>query len=66
LALSKDIELKTRKITISEDEAMLRFSGGDARKLLNGTELVVLAEDGDNVEITNSKVLDRLQKNLAM
>ncbi len=65
-ALSKDIELKQRKITITEDQAMLRFSGGDARKLLNVLELVVQAEDGDTVEITNKKVLDRLQNNLAI
>lgn len=65
-ALEKDTELKNKKITIAEDEAMLRFSGGDARKLLNVLELVVQAEDGDEVEITNAKVLDRLQKNLAM
>jgi putative ATPase len=65
-AISKDIELKNKKITITEDEAMLRYSGGDARKLLNVLELVVQAEDGDEVEITNAKVLDRLQKNLAM
>jgi len=65
-ALTKDIELKTRKITITEDEAMLRFSGGDARKLLNVLELVVQAEDGEAVEITNKKVLDRLQNNLAL
>jgi putative ATPase len=65
-ALTKDIELKTRKITIAEDQAMLRFSGGDARKLLNVLELVVQAEDGETIEITNKKVLDRLQNNLAI
>lgn len=65
-ALTKDTELKTRKITIAEDQAMLRFSGGDARKLLNVLELVVQAEDGETVEITNKKVLDRLQNNLAI
>ncbi len=65
-ALSKDIELKNRKIIITEDEAMLRFSGGDARKLLNVIELVVQAEDSENIEITNKKVLDRLQNNLAI
>ncbi len=65
-AISKDNELKNKKITIAEDEAMLRFSGGDARKLLNVLELVVQAEDDDEIEITNAKVLDRLQKNLAM
>jgi putative ATPase len=65
-ALTKDVELKKRKITITEDQAMLRFSGGDARKLLNVLELVVLADDDDEVEITNKKVLDRLQNNLAI
>ena len=65
-ALEKDTELKNKKITIAEDEAMLRFSGGDARKLLNVLELVVQAEEGDAIEITNDKVLNRLQKNLAM
>lgn len=65
-ALTKDIELKKRKITIVEDQAMLRFSGGDARKLLNVLELVVLADEEDEVEITNKKVLDRLQNNLAI
>ncbi|HRX13376.1 MAG TPA: replication-associated recombination protein A, partial [Draconibacterium sp.] len=65
-ALKKDIELKKRKITIAEDQAMLRFSGGDARKLLNVLELVVLADENEEVEITNKKVLDRLQNNLAI
>lgn len=65
-AIRKDVELKTKKITIKEDAAMLRFSGGDARKLLNVLELVVLSEDGNNIEITNDKVIDRLQKNLVM
>ena len=65
-ALAKDPELKNKKITIAEDEAMLRFSGGDARKLLNVLELVVQAEEGNEIEITNDKVLNRLQKNLAM
>lgn len=65
-ALTKDIELKKRKITIAEDQAMLRFSGGDARKLLNVLELVVLADNDDIIEITNKKVLDRLQNNLAI
>ncbi len=66
LALKKDIELKKKKISVKEDQAMLRFSGGDARKLLNVLELVVLAEEGDEIEITDDKVVDRLQKNLAI
>lgn len=66
LAISNDVVLKQKKITIVEDQAMLRFSGGDARKLLNVLELVVMGEEGDEVEITNKKVTDRLQKNLAI
>ena len=65
-ALTKDLELKKKKITIAEDQAMLRFSGGDARKLLNVLELVVRAEENEEIEITNQKVLDRLQNNLAI
>ncbi len=66
LAIKKDIILKTKKITIRENQAMLRFSGGDARKLLNVLELVVLAEESDKIVITDKKVTDRLQKNLAI
>ncbi len=65
-AITKDVELKKRKIKIKEDQAMLRFSGGDARKLLNVLELVVRAEEGVKVEVTDKKVLDRLQNNLAI
>lgn len=66
LALKKDILLKQKKINIKEDQAMLRFSGGDARKLLNVLELVILAEENDEIEITDEKVIDRLQKNLVI
>jgi putative ATPase len=66
LAIKKDSVLKEKKITIRENRAMLRFSGGDARKLLNVLELVVLAEESDKVVITDKKVTDRLQKNLAI
>lgn len=65
-ALKKDTVLKEKKIKLKEDQALLRFSGGDARKLLNVLELVVMGEDGDKVEITDEKVTDRLQKNLAI
>jgi putative ATPase len=64
-AIRKDVELRKRKITVSEDRAMLRYSGGDARKLLNVLELVVLSEKEDAVEITDEKVTSCLQKNLA-
>ncbi len=62
-AIAKDAILKERKITLKETDAMLRFSGGDARKLLNILELVVEAEDGQEVVITDEKVTERLQQN---
>jgi putative ATPase len=66
LATKKDTILKQKKITLREDTAILRFSGGDARKLLNVLELVVIGEESDNIVITDKKVTDRLQKNLAI
>jgi putative ATPase len=65
-ALTRDTYLKTRDIRITENEALLRFSGGDARKLLNVLELVVNAEEDNPVVVTNEKVLDRLQDHVAM
>ena len=62
-AIQEDVELKKKKIKLSETNAMLRFSGGDARKLLNILELVVEAEDTDEIEITDEKVVNRLQQN---
>lgn len=64
-AIKKDTELKKRKFTVIEEKAMLRYSGGDARKLLNVLELVAGSEDGETVEITDEKVTACLQKNLA-
>ncbi len=66
LALTKDSYLKAREIKIEEHEALLRFSGGDARKLLNVLELVVNADENEPVVITNQIVIDRLQNNMAM
>ena len=66
MALTKDPYLKTRNIEIREDEALLRFSGGDARKLLNVLELVVNADENENTIITNEMVIDRLQNNMAI
>lgn len=55
-------------ITLTEDEALLRISGGDARKLLNALELVVESERSKQQEIiiTNQLVLDVVQQNLAL
>ena len=57
-AIAKDVILKEKKIELKETDAMLRFSGGDARKLLNILEL-----DAGPVVITDEKVTERLQQN---
>lgn len=62
-AISTDPELSKRTIEIKENEAILRFSGGDARKLLNIIELVCAAESNQTVVITNELVTERLQQN---
>ena len=61
-AIASDTELVKRNIHIKESGAILRYSGGDARKLLNILELVVNSENGD-VEITDNMVVSRLQQN---
>ncbi len=69
-AVTRDSYFSDLKITIEESEALLRISGGDARKLLNALELVVTSElnevPGKEIIITNSKVLDLVQRNLAL
>ena len=62
-AITKDMELKQRKIELKETGAMFRYSGGDARKLLNILELVVEASPTDEVVITDDIVVNRLQQN---
>ena len=63
-AINKDAFLKDKKVELKETDAMLRYSGGDARKLLNILELVVEAEgDVEQVVITDEKVVERLQQN---
>lgn len=64
-ALHEDVVLKQRKVVLAETDALLRYSGGDARKLLNILELVTGAESGDTVEINDAKVVERLQENPA-
>lgn len=53
-------------ITINEEEALLRVSGGDARKLYNAIDLLVNSNKTKKLEITNKKVLDVIQENLAI
>jgi putative ATPase len=62
-AIHTDSILKERNIVLQETNAMLRYSGGDARKLLNILELVIEAESSDEIVITDEKVVNRLQQN---
>lgn len=63
-AITEDVELQQRNIELKETDALLHFSGGDARKLLNVLELVVDAFEGDDrVIITNDFVKQCLQQN---
>lgn len=62
-AVATDVELSKRHVELRETGAMLRYSGGDARKLLNILELVVEADGGDNVVVTDRIVEERLQQN---
>ena len=61
-ALTEDVELRERKITVEESGALLRYSGGDARKLLNILELVIGASGEEEVVITDRMVEERLQQ----
>lgn len=62
-AIANDTELRKRNITLSETGALLRYSGGDARKLLNILELVVGSCNTEDVEITDDMVVANLQQN---
>lgn len=65
-ALEKDIYLKGKDIAVKEKDALIKFSGGDARKLLNILELVVNSQLADKITITNELVLKELQENPSM
>lgn len=65
-ALKVDEFLKTKNIVLKEHEALLRISGGDARKLLNALEIVVNSSINEKIEITNELVLTVIQQNLAL
>ncbi len=62
-AIHEDVILKEKHIELKETGALLRFSGGDARKLLNILELTVEAEVEDEIVITDEIVVNRLQQN---
>ena len=66
-AIEQDVELKRKKITLKETEALLRLSDGDGRKLLNTFELIVNTfTQGEEVVITNEKVLQVVQQNTVL
>lgn len=62
-ALTKDTELLQRKIEVHETEALMRYSGGDARKFLNILQLVVDANEEENLVLTNELVVETLDQN---
>src|SRR6267154_1119684 len=64
-ALTRDEELRKKKITIKEHQALLTISGGDARKLLNLVQLISESISGD-IEITDELVINTAQKHIAI
>lgn len=62
-AVTEDAELSKKNIELRETAALIRYSGGDARKLLNILELIVGAFNEDNIVITDDTVVERLQQN---
>ena len=65
-ALEEDEYLRLKKVKIKEHEALLRLSGGDARKLLNVLELVINAINKPEIAIDNETVLKNVQQNMAL
>jgi len=65
-AMKTDTYLLTKNINLKETEALLRLSGGDGRKLLNIFELVINASSGDEITITNDRVLELVQQNTVL
>ena len=65
-AITTDEQLSKKKITLLETEALLRLSGGDARKLLNIFELIINSESGQTVTVTNELVLSKIQNSTVL
>ena len=65
-AILEDELLSKKRIKLKETAALMRLSGGDARKLLNILELVVLSESSDTVMLTNDMVFDKVQNNTVL
>ena len=66
LALTTDEALKSKQVTLQETDALLLYSGGDARKLLNALEVLVATETASTIVITNDMVQAKLQENMAV
>ena len=64
-ALAHDVELKKLAITVEESSAMLQYSGGDARKLMNILEIMASQTD-DQIVITDASVQEVIQRNIAI
>ncbi len=65
-AIKEDPVIQQKKIKLEETEALLRLSGGDARKLLNIFELLVTSEESETVVVTNKMVLNKVQQNTVL
>ncbi|HET8855664.1 MAG TPA: replication-associated recombination protein A, partial [Salinimicrobium sp.] len=65
-AIKEDPVISEKKVNLKETEALLRLSGGDARKLLNIFELLVTSDPGPEIEITNENVLAKVQQNTVL
>lgn len=65
-AIEKDTQIASKDIQIEEYEALLRISGGDARKLLNTFELIINNSSEDIIVITNDLVLNTVQRNTVL
>ncbi len=65
-AIAHDPQLKLKKITVKESEALIELAGGDARKLLSLLELVIQAHPKNSIEITNDFVFETVQTNTVL
>ncbi len=65
-AMTTDEMLSSKKIILKETEALIRLSGGDARKLLNIFELIINSESSDKITLTNKLVSEKVQNNLML
>ncbi|WP_097056518.1 replication-associated recombination protein A [Salinimicrobium sediminis] len=65
-ALKEDEILSKKEVILEETEALLRLSGGDARKLLNIFELIITSEEDEKVVVTNKMVLHKVQQNTVL